>query len=222
MSLEVKFISSPTRKPCQCPSPTTPTHHACLPRRCRASSVCEASSQLPAGAFSVCLQSPQHLSLYPQDVCSGDGGTGGGDRSLAHRHERAQVSCPSPSPRPGPHPLVLCTAHLLLSGLGALLIPGGPQLLWWQPTRKEESRGGGAGRGDRKDRDRAWLSEFPVPAARGLTNTPPATLTCFSLVLLALGWQSPSRTPVPPSEIIAVPRRSTCSPKRMFLRLLFP
>lgn len=37
---------------------------------------------------------PQHLSLYLQDVCPRDGGAGGGDRSLAHRHERAQVSRP--------------------------------------------------------------------------------------------------------------------------------
>ncbi|XP_022452702.1 DNA-directed RNA polymerases I, II, and III subunit RPABC2 isoform X2 [Delphinapterus leucas] len=33
---------------------------------------------------------PQHLSMYLQDVCPRDGGAGGGDRSLAHRHERAQ------------------------------------------------------------------------------------------------------------------------------------
>lgn len=40
------------------------------------------------------MQSPQHVSLYPQDVRTCDGRAGRGDRSLAHRHERAQVSRP--------------------------------------------------------------------------------------------------------------------------------
>lgn len=52
---------------------------------------------LLAGPFPLCLPSLLTPVLCLQDVCPRDGGAGGGDRPLAHRHEGTQVSRPGTS-----------------------------------------------------------------------------------------------------------------------------
>lgn len=114
---------------------------------------------------------PQHLSLYLQDVCPRDGGAGGGDRSLAHRHERAQVSCPGAGSLlqgPGATPWVLCCTPLPASLLGRCGSYSG------------SARGGrGTGRAAARGEGRTWLRRgprLPVSIALFRLRSPPLSL----------------------------------------------
>lgn len=117
---------------------------------------------------------PPHLSLCLQDVRPCDGGAGGGDRSLAHRHEGAQVSCLDHGSLlrglASPQSIRLPAAHLCPHSPGW----GGDVLV---PLESARQAGGGRGRAKREGFDESGASPVcqrpPLPDALGRTRFPP-------------------------------------------------
>lgn len=173
---------------------------------------------------------PQHVSLYLQDVCPCDGGAGGGDRSLAHRHERAQVSHPARGSllqSPGRHrlgSLLHTPSPTSLAGEVWFLFLEVLSLFRSQPTRKRGGRGQAKGEGFNETRSSPLCRNLPLPAALWLYQYPVALpLSPFSHRMA-----EPFQTHCPTLRDVGLsfycnffPTKGPHSPKRMLLRLHF-